>query len=104
MAYSVAQRQRELGIRIALGADRRRVVGLVLRDGLWLACLGVVLGLVGAAGASQMVKGMLYNVRALDPVAFGAIPILLMLVAATAVYLPARRAARVEPMRVLKVD
>jgi putative ABC transport system permease protein len=104
MTYSVAQRQRELGIRVALGADRRRVVGLVLREGLGLAFLGVFLGLAGAAGASQLVKGMLYNVPALDPVAFGAIPILLMLVAATAVYLPARRAARVEPMRVLKVD
>jgi putative ABC transport system permease protein len=104
MAYSVAQRQRELGIRVALGADRKRVVGLVLREGLELACVGVVLGLAGAVGASQMVKGMLYNVRAMDPVAFGGIPVLLMLVAAIAVYLPARRAARVEPMRVLKVD
>ncbi len=104
MAYSVAQRQRELGIRVALGADRQRVVGLVLREGLKPACVGIALGLAGAAGASQMVKGMLYNVRAIDPVAFGGVPILLMAVAATAVYLPARRAARVEPMRVLKVD
>jgi putative ABC transport system permease protein len=104
MAYSVAQRQRELGIRVALGADRKRIVGLVLREGLTLACLGVVLGLAGALAASQMVKGMLYNVRAIDPVAFGAVPIMLMLVAAAAVYLPARRAARVEPMRVLKMD
>jgi predicted permease len=104
MAYSVAQRQRELGIRVALGADRRRVVGLVLREGLKLAFVGIVLGLAGAAGASQLVKGMLYNVQAIDPVAFGFVPVLLMLVAATAVYVPARRAARVEPMRVLKID
>jgi predicted permease len=104
MAYSVAQRQRELGIRVALGADRQRVVGLVLREGLGLAGIGVLVGLAGAAGASQLVKGMLYNVRALDPVAFGGVPVLLMLVAALAVYLPARRASRVEPMRVLKVD
>ncbi len=104
MAYSVAQRQRELGIRVALGADRSRVVQLVLREGLKLAGIGIVLGLAGAAAAAQLVKGMLYDVRAIDPVAFGTIPLLLLLVAAAAVYLPARRAARVEPMRVLKVD
>ncbi len=104
MAYSVAQRQRELGIRVALGADGPRVVQLVLREGLTLAGIGTVVGLAGALGAAQLVKGMLYNVGALDPVAFGAVPMMLMLVAATAVYLPARRASRVEPMRVLKVD
>ena len=104
MAYSVAQRQRELGIRVALGADRPRVVQLVLREGLTLALIGIVLGLAGAVGAAQLVKGMLYNVQAIDPVAFGTIPLMLILVAAMAVYLPARRAARVEPMRVLKVD
>ena len=104
MAYSVAQRQRELGIRVALGADRSTVVQLVLREGLTLAVIGIVLGLAGAAGAAQLVKGMLYNVRAIDPVAFGTVPLMLILVAAMAVYLPARRAARVEPMRVLKVD
>ena len=104
MAYSVAQRQRELGIRVALGADRPRVVQLVLREGLALAVVGIVLGLAGAAGAAQLVKGMLYNVRAIDPVSFAAVPMILVLVAAAAVYLPARRAARVEPMRVLKVD
>jgi predicted permease len=104
MAYSVVQRQRELGIRVALGADRPRVIQLVLREGLTLAFIGIVLGLAGAAGAAQLVKGMIYNVRAIDPVAFGTVPLLLVLVAATAVYLPARRAARIEPMRVLKVD
>jgi ABC-type antimicrobial peptide transport system permease subunit len=80
------------------------VVRLVLREGLTFACVGVFLGLAGAVGAAQLVKGMLYNVRAIDPVAFGTVPLVLILVAATAVYLPARRAARVEPMRVLKVD
>ena len=104
MAYSVAQRQRELGIRVALGANRPRVVKLVLKEGLSLAVIGIGIGLLGAAGAAQAVKGMLYNVQAIDPLAFSAVPLMLMLVAATAVYLPARRAARVEPMRVLKVD
>jgi predicted permease len=104
MAYSVAQRQRELGIRVALGADRPKVVQLVLREGLALAVIGIVLGLAGAAGAAQLVKGMLYNVQAIDPIAFGTVPLVLILVATTAVYLPARRASRIDPMRVLKVD
>jgi ABC-type antimicrobial peptide transport system permease subunit len=104
MAFSVAQRQRELGIRVALGADQPQVVHLVLREGLTLACIGIVLGLAGAVGASQLVKGMLYNVHALDPIAFSVVPALLLFVAAMAVYFPARRASRVEPMRVLKVD
>ena len=104
MAYSVAQRQRELGIRVALGADRPTVVQLVLREGLTLALIGIVLGIAGAVGAAHLVKGMLYNVPAIDPVAFGTVPLMLILVATVAVYLPARRAARIEPMRVLKVD
>ncbi len=70
MAYSVAQRRRELGIRVALGADRGRVLRLVLGEGLKLAVIGTVLGLVGAAAAARLVRGLLYNVSSLDPVAF----------------------------------
>jgi len=66
--------------------------------------VGTVLGLVGAVGASRLVRGLLYNVSSLDPVAFAGVPLLLMGVAALAVYLPARRAAAVEPMRVLKSE
>ncbi len=104
MAYSVAQRKRELGIRVALGADRSRVLRLVLVEGLRLAVIGTALGLVGAAGAARLVRGLLYNVSALDPIAFAGVPLLLLGVAALAVYIPARRAAGVEPMRVLKSD
>jgi predicted permease len=104
MAYSVAQRQRELGIRVALGADSLTVIQLVLKDGLTLAVIGIAIGLVGAAGTSQLVKGMIYNVRAIDPIAFSAVPAMLLVVAAVAVYVPARRAAEVEPVQVLKVD
>ena len=104
MAYSVAQRTRELGIRIAVGADRSSVIRLVLGEGLRLAAVGTVLGLLGAAGASQLVKGMLYNVNALDPAAFVGVPSVLLAVAALAVYLPARRAASVDPMKALKTD
>lgn len=104
MAYSVAQRKRELGIRVALGADRGRVVGMVVREGLRLAVLGTVIGLVGAALSARLVSGMLYNVRSIDPVAFLGVPTLLVLVAALAVYLPARRAAAADPMRALKAE
>ncbi|HVS64185.1 MAG TPA: ABC transporter permease [Thermoanaerobaculia bacterium] len=104
MAYSVARRRRELGIRVALGADRSSVLGLVLGQGARLALLGVALGLLAAAGASKMVEGLLYNVDAYDPVAFIGVPLLLIAVAMLAVYLPARRAAGVEPVRALRTE
>jgi ABC-type antimicrobial peptide transport system permease subunit len=104
MAYSVSRRTRELGIRVALGADPRRVVRLVLREGMTLALVGTVLGLAGAAGAARLVEGLLYNVSALDPVAFVGVPAVLVAVAALAVWIPARRAASVEPMRALRME
>jgi predicted permease len=104
MACSVAQRTRELGIRMALGADRRSVVKMVLGEGMKLAAIGTVLGLAGAAGASHLIQGLLYNTGALDPVAFTGVPATLLAVAALAVYLPARRAASVDPMTALKTD
>ncbi|MEX2526567.1 MAG: ABC transporter permease [Gemmatimonadota bacterium] len=102
MAYSVARRRRELGIRKALGADRRRIVRLVLGEGSRLTALGLVLGLVAAFGAARLMSGMLYNVSAVDPVAFSLVPLILAAVATLAIYIPARRAAGVEPMGVLK--
>lgn len=104
MAYSVAQRKRELGIRVALGADKARVLRLVLGEGMRLAVIGTVIGLVAAAGAARLVRGLLYDVNALDPVAFTGVPLLLVGVALLAVWIPARRAARTEPMRALKSD
>ena len=88
---------------MALAADRGSVVKLLLGEGMRLAIAGTVIGLVGAFGAAQLVKGLLYNVQAVDPVAFTGVPLLLIAVAALAVYLPARRAAA-EPMRALKAD
>lgn len=104
MAYSVAQRRREIGIRVALGANRGTVVKMVLREGMGLTLLGAAIGLAAAAGAAQLVKGLLYGVSTMDPVAFTAVPLLLLAVAALAVYLPARRAAGVDPMKVLKSE
>jgi predicted permease len=104
MAYTVAQRKRELGIRVALGADRARVLRLVLGEGMKLAGIGTVIGLVAAVGAARLVRGLLYDVSVLDPVAFAGVPLLLIGVALLAVWIPARRAARTEPMRALKAD
>ena len=104
MAYSVAQRKAELGIRAALGAGRGQVVAMVLKEGMLLALLGAALGLAAAAGASRLVQGLLYGVDPLDPLAFGAVPLVLMGVAALAVYLPARRAASVDPAKALRAE
>ncbi|MDA0313539.1 MAG: FtsX-like permease family protein, partial [Gemmatimonadetes bacterium] len=104
MAYSVSQRSRELGIRVALGASRQSVLKLVVGEGMKLALVGTFIGLVAAFGAAQLVSGLLYNVQALDPVAFFGVPLLLVSVAAFAVYIPARRAAGVDPIRAMKAD
>ncbi|KPJ83855.1 MAG: hypothetical protein AMS19_02950 [Gemmatimonas sp. SG8_23] len=104
MAYSVSQRTRELGIRVALGADRGSVLQLVLGEGLRLAALGTLIGLGGALAAAQLVRGLLYNASPIDPIAFTLVPLTLLGVAALAVYLPARRAARVDPIGALKSE
>ena len=104
MDYSVVQRRREMRVRVALGADRPTVTRLVLSEGLRLAVFGAVVGLLGAAGAARLVEGMLYQTRALDPLTFAAVPAILLVVAAAAVYLPARRAANTDPVRALAAE
>jgi len=104
LAHSVARRTREIGIRTALGADKRAIERQVLLEGLKLALAGTTLGLLGAVGASRFVESMLYGVDALDPVSFGAVPLMLLAVATLAVWLPARRAASVEPVTALKAE
>jgi len=104
IAYSVSRRVREIGIRIALGADSMGVVKLVVRRGMGLAAVGVLLGWAGAALLSSLLRGFLYGVSALDPTAFGAAGALLMGVAFLANYIPARRAARIDPLTALRAD
>jgi putative ABC transport system permease protein len=104
MAYSVRQRFQEIGIRMALGARRASVVALVVRQGLLLAVAGVVLGLAGAVGVTRLLSSHLYGIEAIDPRTFGALSILLVAVAALASYLPARRAARVDPNEALRTE
>jgi predicted permease len=104
MAYSVSRRNREIGIRLALGADRGAVLRLVLGEGFRLALIGTAIGMAAALGASRLVQGMLYSVDAVDPVSFTLVPLTLLSVAALAVYVPARSASRLDPMRTLKSD
>jgi predicted permease len=104
MAHSVAQRNREIGIRVALGAARDQVVGMVVRQGMVIVALGATVGLVGAAFAARLLQGLLYTDNAYDPITFVGVPAVLLLAAALATYLPARRAARVDPVTALKSD
>jgi hypothetical protein len=106
MAYAVTRRTREIGVRMALGADDRRVIRMVLGQGLRLTLLGGTVGLVLAALAATGLSsaGMLFGVSALDPISFGATAAILTAVAAVATYIPARRAARVDPLKALRAE
>ncbi len=104
ISYLVARRTQEIGVRMALGADRTDVAGLVLRDGMKLAFTGVIIGLVSALALTRLMAKMLYGVRASDPVTFLVVSVLLLLVAMVACYLPARRAMRVDPVTALRCD
>jgi predicted permease len=102
MAYTVSQRTNEIGIRLALGAERRQVRGMVLREAGWLASFGVVAGLAVALGLAQLVKSMLYGLKPGDPASFTGAGCLLLGVALIAAWIPAMRASRVEPMEALR--
>jgi predicted lysophospholipase L1 biosynthesis ABC-type transport system permease subunit len=102
IAYVASQRTKEIGIRIALGAVSRDVTGLFLRQGLLLACVGILIGMVAAGVATRVMTVLLYGVGALDPVTYVAVAIGLGLTAMLASYLPAARAARVDPAEALR--
>jgi ABC-type antimicrobial peptide transport system permease subunit len=104
MAYSVSQRQREIGVRIALGAGRHRVVGMVLAGAFRRVGVGLALGLPLAIGAGYLLSAQLYGVSYWDPVALGAGVLALAASAFVAAVLPARRAASISPIRALRTD
>ena len=102
VAYSVSRRTREVGIRIALGAERWQVVRMILGQGGRLALAGVTLGALAAAGVARVLDSLLYGVSGLDPAAYGAAAGVLLLVALGANLVPAVAAARVDPVRALR--
>jgi len=104
IAYTVQQRTREIGIRIALGASRERVVGMVVQRGLLLALAGIALGSAGAYAVSRVLQSLLFGVGARDPFTFVAVAVLLGGVAVLASWLPARRAARVDPLAAMRTE
>jgi ABC-type antimicrobial peptide transport system permease subunit len=104
IAWWVTQRRREIGVRMALGASARAVSGLILRQAMWLAGAGVVLGLVIAGLSTRAIGVWLYGVAPLDPVTFGVASIGMLLIAMAAAWLPARRAARIDPIITLRAD
>jgi putative ABC transport system permease protein len=104
MAYSVEQRVREIGIRMALGADRRHIRGMVVWQGMRLAIAGVILGIGAAFALTRLIASSLYGVKSWDPTVFIAVPFLLSLVALLATLIPAARASRLDPMKALRID
>jgi predicted permease len=102
VAYAVAQRTGEIGIRMALGAKPQQVLGLIMRSGLKLVAIGVAIGLAGAAGTSRLIRTLLSNVSPLDPSVYAAVAVFFGLVAAAACLVPSLRAARIDPLAALR--
>jgi hypothetical protein len=104
LAYSVARRTREMGVRIALGATPRNVLKLVLKQALLTAAIGVCVGIIGAFGLTRLLQSMLFGVQATDPITFALVTLILLAVAVVAAYVPARRATKVDPMIALRYE
>ena len=104
MSYNVARRRNEIGIRMALGAGQRRVAGMIMREVGLVVAIGLAVGTGLAIGATRLLSSFLFGVRSTDPSTFGSATIVLAAVALVAAYLPARRAARVDPMDALREE
>jgi ABC-type antimicrobial peptide transport system permease subunit len=104
MAYSVQQRTQEMSVRLALGADTSRVRNMVIRQGMGLVLIGVIIGVASAFALARVMTTFLFGVTPRDPVVFVAVPLVLAAVAWLGVWLPARRAARVDPVLALRVE
>jgi putative ABC transport system permease protein len=104
LSYMVTERQREIGIRMALGAGNNQVVGLIMKQGLGIAVFGIVLGVAGAYGLSRLTASLLYGVSPSDPLTYGAVAGVIAIVATAACIVPTRRAIRVDPLEAIRAD
>ena len=104
LAYTVAQRMREFGVRVALGARRSQVAALVMREGLTLALAGVTIGVVAAMGVMRIISSLLYKVTPADPDVLGSIAVVVLLAVAVSCWVPARRASNVDPADALRCE
>jgi len=104
LAYSVQRRTREFGIRLALGSTPAKVLGLVMKEGMRLALVGLAFGLVGGLLGSRLIASQLYGVTPRDPMTLAILILLLFLAAATASFIPGRRATKINPMEALRYE
>ena len=104
LAYAVSERTREVGIRVAVGADPARILALILGSGARMIAAGTAAGILGALALSFLLKTLLFGVSARDPLTFVAVPLILMCVAFIAAWVPARRASKIDPMRALRTQ
>ena len=104
LAYAVSRRTREIGLRLALGADRSNVLGMVINQSLVLSALGIVVGLAGGLALGQFAQNLLFRVSPRDPVSLGVAAVIMLLVACVAAFLPARRASKVDPVVALRCE
>jgi ABC-type antimicrobial peptide transport system permease subunit len=104
IAYAVTQRTREIGIRVALGAQASELRRMFAREGLLLAGIGAALGMIAAAGLTRLMSSLLFGISALDPLTYATVPVFLLAAAALASYIPARRATTVDPVEALRAE
>jgi putative ABC transport system permease protein len=104
MSYSVQQQTKDIGVRMALGADKHTILAMILRQGLLPAFIGVAAGLAGAFGATRLLQSLLYGVTSADPTSFFGVAAILSMVALLAVLIPARRAVSLDPVTALRSD